>query len=569
MPPKRSKKGSKKEKKVPGTPPFKIDHAYFKCAYRQRIKTLKPTWDLSQLNGTLAWLWKFASDDVKNECKRLVKDGSKDLPETDDRLIPADAKKADSPGPHEGSPSSSHPSREASPIRPDESGAELPELPVDEDEPTRKRKRRAMNTTNLPFMPDFQDMDAEIPTVGGDGERLTKAQQNQWLLSGLHFPDREEEGFRWRGAHFLGQGATGRVGLWVKTNATNTIIESLAVRDVVVHPEAWISPLYWRDRLPREIAIQSRLREVNAHDHNVHRLDGHRISLRNHSYRVFNEFCSFGDLREIVSYYKDHWHQHYAKYRFKKIRLRDEDDRIRAWSAYREYKRTNVMDKLDYDGSHNPDIVRWQQNMPQYYQQMDGSPNIMSWGDDEIALSVNPDTIPVIPESFLWHVFAMLSEAFLVLGEGRVPPAAPAGDEADGIQENEEPWQEIRHTDVHIGNIFVRHADGEPEEDSLAPAVVDVDPIPKDKRDYRYACFAEEHVPRPVLADFDRAFFDLARPEDVFKDNPFTYYIADGVVDCRYPPDLFGVNGGNTMGGQRQPHPPITAKSDVWGLVSI
>jgi hypothetical protein len=117
---------------------------------------------------------------------------------------------------------------------------------------------KPVNTTNLSYLPDPATLNEELPSMNGSNKRTIEE-------AGLLFPERERDGVRWRAAHVLGSGAMGRVGLRIGSNETNVIV------DVQVEIRDWRSPISWRDRLPREIAIQVRLNKRRAYEHNVHR----------------------------------------------------------------------------------------------------------------------------------------------------------------------------------------------------------------------------------------------------------------------------------------------------------
>jgi hypothetical protein len=67
------------------------------------------------------------------------------------------------------------------------------------------------------------------------------------------------------------------------------------------------------------------------------------------------------------------------------------------------------------------------------------------WHGDPVPV----DLPEVIPEWFLWIVFDQLVDAFTMLGSGRI------NEEDDDID-----WNEIVHRDGHLGNVFVKPADG-------------------------------------------------------------------------------------------------------------
>jgi hypothetical protein len=102
------------------------------------------------------------------------------------------------------------------------------------------------NTTAFAFWPDLNTINDDIPVAEDSGEDATledptgetlsheirrrerareRRRQTKWLAAGLAFPDKEGAGRRWFGVRHLGQGATGRIGLWISTTAQNIINE--------------------------------------------------------------------------------------------------------------------------------------------------------------------------------------------------------------------------------------------------------------------------------------------------------------------------------------------------------
>ena len=67
------------------------------------------------------------------------------------------------------------------------------------------------------------------------------------------------------------------------------------------------------------------------------------------------------------------------------------------------------------------------------------------------------DSLDVIPEAFLWHVFDQLVNAALVMHRGAVPLVG------------EGPWKEIVHKDLHLGNILLKPKAAEQTSDGSEP----------------------------------------------------------------------------------------------------
>ena len=71
--------------------------------------------------------------------------------------------------------------------------------------------------------------------------------------------------------------------------------------------------------------------------------------------------------------------------------------------------------------------------------EFDDMSGIQEWHNDELG------SLPlVIPEAFLWHVFAQLAGAALVMQRGAGPFVG------------EKKWKEIIHKDMHTGNTFIK-----------------------------------------------------------------------------------------------------------------
>lgn len=103
---------------------------------------------------------------------------------------------------------------------------------------------------------------------------LDQAQERTLLEADLEYV--ASEGKWWRGAHFLGAGATGSCTLWLRVDDKDNIEERLAVRAVeAMHQRRWIEITNRRDRLPREIAIMKRLHDQSDAGQNIHRYFGH------------------------------------------------------------------------------------------------------------------------------------------------------------------------------------------------------------------------------------------------------------------------------------------------------
>lgn len=156
----------------------------------------------------------------------------------------------------------------------------------------------------------------------------------------------------------------------------------MAVKDSRAYDNGeWTDPINWRDRLPRDIAVQRRLHEQGGHE-NIHAFKGHRLSMPQQRYRVYNEICDKGTYARAFEYYS------------------------RQWEARREQ-----------------------------YESGDSSPT-----DNNI----DPNNLPVIPESFLWQTFLNLVEACIFMRDGA------------GVKVNGKQWRSIVHRDLHVDNVFMK-----------------------------------------------------------------------------------------------------------------
>ena len=77
------------------------------------------------------------------------------------------------------------------------------------------------------------------------------------------------------------------------------------------------------------------------------------------------------------------------------------------------------------------------------------------------------DSLDVIPEAFLWHVFDRLANAALVMHRGGRPFLG------------EREWREIVHKDLHLGNIFLKPAEESSDGSESGP-----DRPPKDRNGF-------------------------------------------------------------------------------------
>jgi hypothetical protein len=169
-------------------------------------------------------MWLHASEDEKNISIDLHSSNAQTLPDTDDANIPDTPKRKDDPAP-EGREDDSAPEEHRDAPAPEEhpDAPEVDQDGADEEaeqgpggdeehggEPPKKKAR--VNTTAFPFWPDPSTINNVIPEESVE----------------LLYPGGAEDETKWRGAHFLGGGATGRVGLWVRLDA-NMVVDRVCI----------------------------------------------------------------------------------------------------------------------------------------------------------------------------------------------------------------------------------------------------------------------------------------------------------------------------------------------------
>jgi hypothetical protein len=111
----------------------------------------------------------------------------------------------------------------------------------------------------------------------------------------LHPPEQPDEK-EWLYARGLGGGETGQVGMRVKLDKSDKIVDRIAVKDINQIGISWTNPLYWRDRLPRDIAIQKRLNNQGGH-RNIPRLRGYIFSMPQRKYLLETKVEVYEHLR--------------------------------------------------------------------------------------------------------------------------------------------------------------------------------------------------------------------------------------------------------------------------------
>ena len=170
-------------------------------------------------------------------------------------------------------------------------------------------------------------MVAELPPFHGasrDALEQTTAERT-FLEAGLSDPTLESDGKRWRGVHFLGRGASGRTGMWVRVDDSDHIIEVsclqikgrhlyyLVISGLLQETLRQCDQMRGRMQLVEETVCRARLlyksdsTNTRATIINIHRYFGHRISLHLRRYRLYNEVCDLGDLLHALCLYESEW----------------------------------------------------------------------------------------------------------------------------------------------------------------------------------------------------------------------------------------------------------------------
>jgi hypothetical protein len=245
----------------------------------------------------------------------------------------------------------------------------------------------------------------------------------------------------------------------------------------------WLNPVYWRDLLPREIAVQVRLNNRKAYEHNVHRYYGHRVNIRKCRYRVCNEICDLGNLLESLDWYSRQWRRRYNMDQWLarhptildafNATVDESDDpdgleedlryaREQAWKRFRILRERRSIH--GDEGAISPDALgenthgRASQSEDILFDDYNAMSDIDDWHDEDHLETIPP----VIPKWFLWRVFDQFVDAYSIMGSGRVGTAEDEDGQEDEGEDKK--WDEIVHRDGHLQNIFVKplaNANGE------------------------------------------------------------------------------------------------------------
>jgi hypothetical protein len=161
-------------------------------------------------------MWTHASAEEQQVSRDLRANNAQTLPEIIEATVPAKPKTKDDPAPVRDEALVRDPVRVRDPAPDVEADGE-----VGNAEPPAKKAR--VNTTTFSHWPGPMTINDRLPQ--DDANKDKEVLKQEWLAKEILHPDKEAEERRWHGVHVLGEGAMGRVGLWVRVNATKTIDE--------------------------------------------------------------------------------------------------------------------------------------------------------------------------------------------------------------------------------------------------------------------------------------------------------------------------------------------------------
>jgi len=174
-------------------------------------------------------MWMHVSETEKQLSVHQHENDNQNLPATDDTTIPGTPKTKADPAPvRPGAEDDEDEDENVEPGPELEPEAESEPVSQPENGPPSSARKRTANTTSFAFWPDPADMNDTLPNIedsddNDQGEEREAKRHKRWLGAGLSYPEKEAEGGTWHGAHFLGEGSTGRVGLWIRVSATKLV----------------------------------------------------------------------------------------------------------------------------------------------------------------------------------------------------------------------------------------------------------------------------------------------------------------------------------------------------------
>ncbi|KAG9569653.1 hypothetical protein KCU71_g2200, partial [Aureobasidium melanogenum] len=156
-------------------------------------------------------------------------------------------------------------------------------------------------------------------------------------------PAHTSSGFgKWLPAGHLGQGGEGVAAAWVCVNALGRIVDRVVIKQVMPGQAEFNSPQNWVNGnvggIPREYHNADLLRgELEAIGDEAIRYMAYprgygQVSKRCFTYRLYSEYCAYGDLRTLINLQEDHvpepfiWH--FLKSMLTSLEAMDNIDRI-------------------------------------------------------------------------------------------------------------------------------------------------------------------------------------------------------------------------------------------------
>ena len=224
-------------------------------------------------------------------------------------------------------------------------------------------------------VPTQEDEDHEASAVVADPyanetldeERVRKVAQ---LAESGTLQEPEDEEDMWYGVRQLGEGGNGRAVLWLKLDGNNNIVDvsdpsshyleipiltsdpqRMSIKDITPKERSfWVDPVYWRDGLPREIAIMQRLESLQHK--NILKFRGYRLNMKQRQYRLYHDFCDYTDLYNIMEFYRRSYGLRLQVHRGLKAKRKKREDRANKRMAKRaKANEDRANERSDIDGT--------------------------------------------------------------------------------------------------------------------------------------------------------------------------------------------------------------------------
>ncbi|KAL8932786.1 MAG: hypothetical protein Q9216_006677 [Gyalolechia sp. 2 TL-2023] len=129
------------------------------------------------------------------------------------------------------------------------------------------------------------------PVYPGDEKRLER--------DAAEFIRSDHGGYEvgWVGRKFLGQGASGRAGMWEKKDADGTVVDRVCIKQI---QERTYSKYDWNK--PFEVQVMEDLQDEE--NNGTVQLRGYSRYPRSRAHRIYMEYCEHGDLERLISRYR-------------------------------------------------------------------------------------------------------------------------------------------------------------------------------------------------------------------------------------------------------------------------